>query len=683
MSFNPFPPLNITIRFLIILALFGLVNISATDAKEFDLENLTLEQLMDIEIISVSKKEQKISEAPAAIYVITQEDIRRSGATSIAEALRMAPGVNVARISAHKWAISIRGFQDQLAGKLLVMMDGRSVYTHTFSGSYWDVQDYLLEDIDRIEIIRGPGATMWGANAVNGVINIITKSAKDTQGVFVTVGGGDEARAIGGLRYGGQQGEMYYRVYAKYIEQESFLSTVMDDVKDDWDMWRSGFRVDWEASEQDHLTFQGDLYYADIHQKLWLPNWTPPAYQLRPYVSDKVTGGNLLGRWTRTLSDTSDFSLQAYYDRAQRNDTNADDDLDTIDLNFQHTFQLGERHSLIWGLGYRRVWNDIRFVTRLFLDPAKREDNLFNFFLQDEITLIEDQLKLTLGSKFEHNDYTGFEIQPSARLLWTPTDRQRLWASVSRAIRSPNRVDEDLVSNVNIIPSDTFFPGQPVGNVRLLGNDDVDSEEMIAYELGYRIRATTRLEFDLAGFYNDYDDLMFLGDGVMGTPFVDPTNGHFIVPIIADNVADGVVYGYELATNWRPLDCWRLAASYSYLDMDLGSSPNGQAKAVELRSPQNQFNLRSFLTLPYNIDLDAALYYVDELKIVSAVGDNFSIPDYTRVDVRLSWRPRENLELSMVGQNILDPEHREHFEFTYGTPSVIERSVYGKLTWKF
>jgi iron complex outermembrane recepter protein len=684
MSFNHFPPLKIPVRFLIILALFGLVNLSAVNAEDIDLDDMSLEQLMDIEITSVSKKEQKISEAAAAIYVITQEDIRRSGATSIADALRMAPGVNVGQILSHKWSISVRGFQEQLSSKLLVMIDGRTVYTPLFSGTYWDVQDYILEDIERIEIIRGPGATLWGANAVNGVINIITKHAKDSQGGLLSAGGGEEEQVFGEMRYGGLMGEAHYRVYAKYFQRDDLLQTRRGHIKganDDWDMLRGGFRFDWDIAEQDNLTVQGDIYYADISQTAYFPSITPPFVTDQPVVDDKVSGGNLLARWTRTLSDSSDFTLQMYYDRTQRDDSNVNEIRDIIDIDFQHTFGLGERHSLIWGLGSRYSGDDTEDGVKMGFRPKGREDYLFSAFIQDEITLIEERLRLTIGSKFEHNEYTGWEVQPSIRMIWTPDERQSIWAAVSRAVRTPNRIEDNISANTNLLPPNTLFPGQPLGTVRLVGNDSVESETLLAYELGYRIQATPRLSLDIATFYNDYEDLLFVGEGYFGTPFMD--GSLFILPLVIDNVGGGETYGVELVADWRPTNYWRLAAGYSYLEMDLGDTSIGRKKRAERGSPQNQINLRSYLSLPHNLQFDTTLYYVDSLNVLSAINTLVPIREYYRLDARLAWQPTENLELSVVGQNLLDPVHQEHVELTFSGTSFPERSVYGKLTWRF
>jgi iron complex outermembrane recepter protein len=655
---------------------------SAGDSE--DLTDLSLEQLMDIEIVSVSKKGQKVSDVAAAIYVITQDDIRRSGATCIAEALRMAPGVNVGRIGSHKWSISVRGFQEQLVSKLLVMIDGRSVYTPTFSGTYWDMKDYLLEDVERIEIIRGPGATIWGANAVNGVINIITKHSRDTQGGLLTAGGGDEDQALAGTRYGGRIGEAYYRIYAKYNERDSMPinNIVMDgDAHDDWDVLRGGGRIDWQMSEQDHLTLQGDIHYSNISQIGWFGDVTVPSYNYLPVIEDKVTGGNLMGRWTHNMADNSEFTLQLYYDRTQRNDASIDEVRDTIDIDFNHVFGLGERHSLIWGLGYRRSQDSMERSWSVDFDPMEKNDDLASLFIQDEITLIEERLKLTLGSKFEYNDYTGFEVQPSARLLWTLNDRQSIWASVSRAVRTPSRVDSDMTARAMILPPNTVFPGQPLGAFRLQGNKDIDSEQMIAYELGYRIQVNPQLRLDLAGYYNVYDDLIFLGDGRVATPFME--DGLLIFPVVFDNLKGGEIYGFELTADWRPFSCWQLSSSYSYSEMDLDRSPRNRAEGMEKQTPRNQFNIRSYLNLPHNIDFDTTLYYVDCISVPSSHLFSADMPSYIRLDARVAWHPSDNLELSVAAQNLLDPDHPEHYEGTFGTSAYIERSIYGKLTWRF
>ncbi len=649
--------------------------LSRADEPEKDWTELSLEELEAMEVVmvtSVSKQAQKLTESPAAIYVITQEDIRRSGATSIPEALRMVPGLYVARIDSSRWSITSRGFFDEFSNKLLVLIDGRSVYSPLFAGVYWDVQDTLLEDIDRIEVIRGPGATLWGANAVNGIINIITKNAANSQGWLITAGAGDEERGFGGVRYGGKIGDdAHYRVYAKYFNRDDFVYANGDRAEDAWDMFRAGFRADWTITEQDAVTVQGDIYTGDKDNISTLPSLTPP-YSVMTDEETDLGGADILARWAHAFSDESEMTLQLYYDRTERDSSMVAEDRDTVDVDFQHAFALGDRHAIIWGLGYRFMKYDTSpgdLYPSAFFVPDSDEDDLFSAFIQDEITLVPDRLRLTLGSKFEYNDYTGFEVQPSGRALWMPHDQHALWASVSRAVRTPSPVEHNLDLLYSIDPSGPL----PVLQM-IYGNDDFDSEELIAYELGYRVQPTKDLSVDIAAFYNEYDKLRTseVGPPVVVFPFV-------VVSLPFDNKLEGSTYGVEIVADYQVTEYWQLVAAYSLLEMDLELDSDSTAGVTEEddSGPQNQFQLRSMLNLPHNLEFDAALYYVDDVE-------KADISDYTRVDLRLGWRPTENLELSLVAQNVFDDHHEESSTtLLYSPASEIERSIYGQVTYKF
>jgi iron complex outermembrane recepter protein len=456
------------------------------------LKQLSLEQLMDVEVTSVAKKEQRVAETAAAIYVITQEEIRRSGVTSIAEALRFAPGVQVSRIDSNKWSIGVRGFGSRLSRSVLVLIDGRSVYTPLFAGVYWEVQDMLLEDIERIEVIRGPGGTIWGANAVNGVINIITKSASETQGLLATAGGGSEEKGFGSLRYGGKIGQDFsYRVYGKGFRRDAQFTPHVSDF-DDWQMGQGGFRGDWNLNKSNNLTIQGDIYGGTSGQRTAVSSLSAPFSTIVQKDAD-LSGMNLLSRWTRTLSETSSLALQVYYDRTFRREPTFQERRNTVDLDFQHRFKMTSRQELTWGLGYRYTRGDTDSVSTIVFAPVTRAVNLFSELVQDEIFLVVDRLRLTVGSKFEHNDYSGFEFQPTARILWTPVERHYVWAAISRAVRTPSRVEHDLTLTASLNPAFPMF-------ARITGNKDFEAEKVLAYELGSRVQPTDRLSVDLAGF---------------------------------------------------------------------------------------------------------------------------------------------------------------------------------------
>ncbi len=477
------------------LAAVGNIQGAAQDGAPAEVNrllDLSLEELMELKVTSLAKKPVSLARSPAALTVITAEEIRRSGLTTIPEVLRLVPGIDVAQIDANKWAISSRGFNGRFANKLLVLIDGRTVYSPVFTGVYWDVQDMLLEDIERIEVIRGPGGTLWGANAVNGIVNIITKHAKDTQGGLAQAGAGDQERGLGALRYGGKMGEdVHYRFSGKYFSRDDFVTAREDDAHDQWHMVRGTFRLDWDTSERDELMLQGAIYDGEADETGILTSLTPPSV-LSATDTTELSGGHALLRFTHRQSDASEWVVQAYFDRAERfDDALGPIDVDTYDLDFQHRFPTGEHHELTWGLGYRRVEDDLPDAFTVSFDPLSRGVDLWSAFVQDEIILMED-LRLTLGSKFEHNDYSGFEFQPSARALWEVRPQHILWGAVSRAVRTPSRAESDFRVNVAASPG----PVSPV-LVSILGNPDVEAEELFAYELGYRGWLTSQMYIDL------------------------------------------------------------------------------------------------------------------------------------------------------------------------------------------
>ncbi len=462
------------------LCIFWNTPVMADTTQSISPENflqMSLEDLANIEITSVSRQPERIIDAPAAVTVITNEDIRRSGATSIPEALRLADNLTVAQKNSHDWAISARGFNTELGNKLLVMIDGRTIYSPLFSGVFWDRQDYLLEDIDRIEVISGPGGTLWGANAVNGVINIITKKAQDTQGTHLEAIGGSELRSATALRYGGKLAEnVSYRIYGKYFDRDDEAFGNGDNAHDGWHMSQGGFRVDAEASVANTFTVQGDIYGG--------------REDVSTGGTGQVNGGNILGRWTHRFSAGSDMSLQMYYDKTDFSVPQPGnvfmgipltpagvfkDTLDTYDVDFQHRFILNDRNKIVWGLGYRSTHDAVDASPSLTFVPAHLDHDLYNGFIQDEIKL-HDKLSLTLGTKLEHNDYTGWEAEPSVRLQWKVSQNQLLWSAVSRAVRMPSRIDRDV----------RFLTVLPAPQNLLIGDSNFKSENVLAYELGYR-----------------------------------------------------------------------------------------------------------------------------------------------------------------------------------------------------
>ena len=643
-----------------------------------DLTELNLHELLEIEVTTVSRKLQKISKAASAVFVVTQEDIRRSGATSIPEVLRMVPGLQVARLDSNKWAVTSRGFNGWFANKLLVLIDGRSVYTPLFAGVFWDRRDTLLEDIERIEVIRGPGATLWGSNAVNGVINIITKKAEDTHGGLAIAGIGTEERGFGALRYGGTLGKnASYRVYTKYFSRDGFVNSSQHDAEDEWEVLRAGFRVDWNRSKADSITFSGDIFNGNRGNKETLLSLSPP-FGMEIDLDVDNTGGHFLSKWTHTFSDTSDIALQFYYARTELRSETVREIRDTFDIDFQHRFPLTPHHDIIWGIGYHFSLNDIDDKFTVSFDPNSHADQLVSSFIQDDITLIKDRVHLTLGSKFEHNNYTGFEIQPNARIVWTPNDRHSIWGAVSRAVRIPSRIENDGRINSQVFSSSRNSDSLPI-LVALFGDHDIDSENLIAYEIGYRLQPTDRFSLDIAGFYNVYDDLRTIEPG---SPFIGTTSDplHLVIPVNANNKMDGETYGIELAADWQVFNWLRLKGAYTYLEMKLhldGDSNDTISEAQENQNPQNQFSLRSLINLPWQVEFDTTLRYIDSVS-------DFDVESYFNLDIRLSWKPTENLEVAVTGQNLLDSDHQEFGDAFFVLPKTeIERGIYMGVRLQF
>ncbi len=668
-------PLGITA--VVLCLFFGCCRYCSADEKNPDealtyLKNLSIEQLASLEITTVSKTEERLSDADAAVFVITSEDIRRGGFTSIPEILRMVPGLQVAQIDGNKWAISSRGFNAWFADKLLVLIDGRSVYSPLFSGVYWDIQDTLLDDIDRIEVIRGPGATLWGANAVNGVINIITKRAKDTQGGLVNAGGGNIEQGFGSIRYGGKIGENgWYRAFAKYFNRGPFKLRNGHDAHDDWDLGHAGFRMDLEPSPKTDLTLQGDIYTGKTYELVQFS----PLGRSNFYGTQKtdLVGGNIIGRWSKRISSSSNMRFQWYYDRTERDANYVKEAVDTLDLDFQHSFQAFERNNVIWGLGYRLIHDNLPQTEIFYFRPKSRIDNLFSAFFQDQIAIIQDKLDFTLGTKVEHNDYSGFEIQPSARIRYKPDQHQTLWAAVSRAVRTPSRADQDM----NLILS-TFKTGPTLNSVILRGNKDFDSEELVAYEAGYRYVPQRRFSFDIATFYNVYRGLRTSRQGSPEPPlFTLPPPERRIIPLNILNQYHEDGYGLEISGTLELAEWWKMSMAYSWLKLRLHTDQKVfDMELGEGNIPRNQISFRSYMDLPANFQIDTFVFYVDELP-------EMHIPAYTRLDIRLGWNPLKNLSLSLKLQNLLDNQHPEYKDVGSFIASEVPRSFYGKITWSF
>jgi iron complex outermembrane receptor protein len=632
------------------------------------LKGLSLEQLGEIEVVTASKQPVQVNKTPAAIYVITQEDIRRSGATSLPEALRLAPGVEVARIDSVKWSIGIRGFGSRLSRAVLVLLDGRTVYSPLFHGVYWEVQDTMMEDIERIEVIRGPGGTIWGANAVNGVINIITKKAKDTHGVLASGGGGNLNQVSGEARYGGKEGDVDYRVYGKgssvgpeyHADGNNF---------DDWRREQGGFRADWTPDSRDTATLQGDIYDSRMGESNRITSLTPPFSFISNQVAD-LSGGNVIASWDRTLGDGSGFHLETYYDRFNREQSTQAEFRDTFDLDFVRYFKL-KKTQFTWGVGARISIGRVPEVVPTYtFNPFRRTDQLYSAFVQDEIPIMGDRLTLTVGTKILHSAFAGFDFEPSARLLYAPSATTSFWAAATRAVRTPSDIEEDLT---NI----TLRSSAPLAFNITTGDTQFKSEVLIGYEAGYRHLFSKQVSVDVAVFRNYYSHLSSLEAEV---PYLDDSGPypHTVYPFVNGNGVSGNTSGFEVIGNWKPAAWWRIQPSYAFLDMDLatiaGSTDTTTVNSLEGSSPRHEVMVQSYVDLPHKFEFSQTYRYVSNLpaQLVGA---------YQTVDARVAWHPNRHLEFSLTGQNLLQPHHPE-FGGDPGQPVGIRRTVFAALTWR-
>jgi iron complex outermembrane recepter protein len=608
------------------------------------LKKMSLEELMDVQVTLVSRKKERLTQAASSIQVITNDDIRRSGALTLPEALRLASNLQVAQVDASKWAISSRGKNDPsaLSNKLLVMIDGRTIYTPLYAGVFWDVQNVMLDNVERIEVISGPGGTLWGANAVNGVINVVTKGAEDNQGGLIGGAVGTQMRDAVGARYAGKAGEdLYFRVWGRRLDRNSVDSASGADAGNGWDFNQAGYRADWLPREGERVSFIGNFYGGKFEQ-------SQPG-------STKASGHYEILRWTKDISPVSGFQAQVYFDQALRDIPGTfEEDLRTLDFDFQHRLPLGPRNDLVWGAGYRFMNDRTLTGPSLAFAPADKNLNLFNVFLQDQFQVMPDLLALTLGGKVEHNDYSGFEVMPSGRLAFTPNERNTVWGSVSRAVRSPSRFDVDL-----FIPA----PSAPAGPDprKLVGGPDFKAEYLTAYELGYRFLPIRNLSAAVVGFYHVYDDLRI----------IETADG---VNFVFGNSAEGDARGIELSAGLQAARWWRLRGGYTYLEEDFWVKPGASAfvqPGLQGNDPRHHLNFQSMMDLPANFQLNVMYRYVSELPTPV-------VPDYFTFDVMLAWQWRQ-LEFAVIGKDLAEESHAE-----FG-PAMqeIPRSVTGRASWRF
>lgn len=647
-------------RFLLALGLSLMIASTAFGAD--DLTELSLEDLMNVEITSVSKKAQSKTEAASAISVITSEDLRRGGFTSVPEALRVVPGIQVARIDANRWAISARGLNQEFANKLLVLIDGRTVYTPLFGGVYWDAQDYPIEDIERIEVIRGPGGTVWGDNAVNGVINVITKSSADTQGVLVSGYGGPQENGATG-RFGGRiNDETTYRVFGKGFKYEEHDVDRYHDGKDSWNSIHAGGRLDSQLTERDQLMVSAD--YFMVNEDRGVLDLVGADFDRR---NDESQGGNVLAKWTRQLGDSGAISTKAYYDRTYR-DANIEEDRHTADVEFQHDVSFNEEGEvgvqLTWGLNYRFSTSHINGIPTQSFRDNDDDFHLGGGFLQTQLDFLDDRVSLIAGIKLGGNNWSGFEYQPSGRLVVKPAEGHTLWAAVSRAVRTPTQLDRELRAAI-AIPTPPFV-------VNLLGNRGQRSEDLLAIEAGYRFFDWEKATAEISVFHQRYQNLTSLQGGA---------------PFTFDNQGDAQTTGGEIEINLKPFEWWHLTLGYAVLEMETDVPSNPLAGTEPSRAyPQSQVVVRSFFDLPAGFELDASLYYVDGLKgVVPArippTAQN--VRQYVRLDLRIGYQPTDWLSIDLVGQNLTDRRHYEFNDVQSNQATQVPRSGYARVTLNF
>lgn len=635
-----------------------------------DLAGLGLEELAQIRITAASRKPEPIGRVAAAVHILTRDDIRRSAATSLPELLRLVPGLQVARGGSREWAISARGFFSSLsADKFLVLVDGRPIYSPLFAGVFWDVQDLVLADVERVEVILGPGASVWGANAVNGVINVITLRATETIGGLVAADVGTEERVRLRGRYGIPVGNgAAVRGYAQYLDRDAAAIQGGGDARNDWSWGMVGARFDTRPGARDMLSAQVQAYWAGGEMLRVLPAPDPPFQQLDE-GDVEASGGYARVRWTRQLSDRSEFALQAYADRARRTEGGfwRDSRVDVAEVDFQHRLAVGRRHDLVWGAGFRLIDDDNPPTYTLAFLPQRRTTTLGQGFIQDDIDIGGGRWYLTLGTRLERSSYTGLEVQPTVRLRWSSRTTHTVWAGVSRAVRSPTRLDEDVREVAGTIP------GDPPITIVAQGLDRFQPERLIGYEVGYRGEPTHNIGLDASVFFHSYRQLRTLRPEPL-----DPATG--TVRYLIRNGAYGESWGGTLAATWRVLPPWRLRASYTYLHVWSGLTserPGEVVDAVDGLTPAHQASLQSSWDLGHAVELDVTMRYVDSLE---AAG----VPDYAQADVRLAWRPVPALTLAVIGQDLLAERHRE-FRPDVFVPEIreIERRVLGRVAWRF
>lgn len=643
------------------------------DKRAQQLKSLTLEQLGNVEVTTQSKEPTEVWNTPAAIYVLTGEDIRRSGVTSVPDALRLVPGVNVFRVSGSRnWAVGIRGLADQFSKYVLVLIDGRTVYTPLFGGVWWTINNVMLEDIDRIEVIRGPGGTIWGADAVNGVINIVTKHSQDTKGSLISTGGGNVDQNTEDLRYGSEHRGWTWRADAFGFVRSPEYHIQNQPNYDGSRNGQIGFRIDHDTPSN-QFTIQGDAYWGKFGDAQRISTYNPPAAFIS-YKSTDASGGNLRTRWRRAFRNKSDVYLQAFWSHEHRIGSNFGEDRNTFDVDFLHRLPATTHQQFTYGFGIRQSPSTVSttIATNTF-DPPSKTDSIYSAFVQEELRIVPDKFSVTIGTKLEHNNYTGFEYQPNARLLFTPTDKFSAWAAVSRAVRTPDRLDEDIQVDVFAFSPPTVF-------ARVVGNHNLLPERLVAFEGGFRTLVHPRLYVSASGFYNRYRNLIAQGGLKLSPTPVPPFSpGTIVYDLQFTNGIHGSTDGAEIAPDLQATSFWRIRPGLAYLNTDLKDEPGFTDKVTlnTLRgsSPRYSAFLQSDIDLPHHFEFDQSFRYVDSLPAQS-------VRAYTTADARIGWNPAKRLSLSVTGQNLFQPHHAE-FGIDPPPAVLIKRGVYAKLVWSY
>jgi iron complex outermembrane receptor protein len=636
-----------------------------------DLARISIEDLMKIEITSAAKKEQRAEDVAAAVFVITQDDIRRSGIQSLPELFRLVPGMQVAQVSSSMWAVSARGFNDLFSNKLLVLIDGRSIYNHGFSGVFWDGEDLILQDIERIEVIRGPGGTVWGANAVNGVINIVTKSAADTKGTAVALSAGTFDRDQVSVRHGGSLGGLGYRLYSQWSDHAASRDHSGASAEDRWNSLTTGVRTDWTHGAD---TVMAQASFTTGQSR---PHWHelfPPSSGIAPSSAgvSEVRSSTFMGRWAHTRVDGSLFQVQAFRTARLRDEVTLRNMESVHDVELQYRTALGAHHDIVSGGGYRDT--DMHTRPSFTLDIPSTKQQVANAFVQDEIT-VGRRVKVTVGSKLEHNNQVGWGVLPSARVMWNVTPAtQRAWAAVSRSRRTPSAAELGMRVYFAAVPGSAGVPLV----FGLVGNPEFQTEHLTEIEAGYRFQVGSSAAFDLAVFRGSYDSLGT--QEPIAPSFKTSPERHLLLATQYSNLLRADTAGVEIAGHWVPATWWRLDGSYSgfrvspHLD---GASRDPAGAGFDGNAPQHQWQLHSSLWPIPRIQFDASLFHVGRLRQLGARA-------YTRADVRVELKLSDRLSAIVTGQNLFDRAHAEYpSEHMPIVTTEVPRAAHVSLSWKF